>query len=270
MNLRRGLSSGLLLLVLGLCGPSIHAQPDRNGPYRQPAEFNLEGTRKFFREFRRQIGNPTYDFYFLSFYPIGWSRDGKFAYYFEPDAAESYQYFAKLFIIDLKTDKVVWSFDYKTEHGLDEARKTGTPYTIATLWSANRQLFSDKLREHGIVQQRTFRRMSFPISHRGDLLTAKLRTREKPGLTDDERPYGTVGRTTLHINSKRYGSKTVFEQTNDEPYTLPLYVGLVGYLKSPFEPRIAALLIEITRGWEGAPHPAEVKIAGASLEGGFK
>jgi hypothetical protein len=51
---------------------------------------------------------------------------------------------------------------------------------------------------------------------------------------------------------------------------LPLYVGTVGYLKSPFEPRIAVILMEIFRGWEGPPNTGSVKIAGASLATGFK
>jgi hypothetical protein len=48
------------------------------------------------------------------------------------------------------------------------------------------------------------------------------------------------------------------------------HVGMVGYVKSPFEPRVAVILMEIYRGWEGPPNTGNVKIVGADLVSGFK
>src|SRR5690349_14764325 len=44
------------------------------------------------------------------FYPIGWSREGKFAYYTEPVDEACGCYFAELVIKDLRTDKELWKF----------------------------------------------------------------------------------------------------------------------------------------------------------------
>ncbi len=51
---------------------------------------------------------------------------------------------------------------------------------------------------------------------------------------------------------------------------MPLYLGMLGYLKSPLEPRVAIILIEIYRGYEGPPHVGSVKIVGASLDKNFR
>jgi hypothetical protein len=42
-----------------------------------------------------------------SFFPIGWSKDGKFAYYSEPVDEACGCYYAYLAIQDLRTDKII-------------------------------------------------------------------------------------------------------------------------------------------------------------------
>lgn len=233
--------------------------------YNEPLKLKLErATWRNFREYRRQ--RPREAFGIEGFYPIGWSKDGKFAYYLEPVDEACDCYFAKLFIIDLKTDKVLWSFDYNSEF-IDDAKKQGRPFTLRTLWRANQKLFSEKLREHGIVQQRRFALLSFPITYRADRITARLKLRDKAGFTEDERLYGTIDRATLHIASRRHGTKVVLDHAYAE--LRPLYVGLVGYIKSPHEPRIATVLLEVIRGYEGPPHTARVRIVGSSLATGW-
>ena len=267
IRLRKPSSPILVIAVLVLaCVPS-RGQSNMTGAfYTKPAELKLEQTaRRQFSSYRSQ--HPGQDFRIESFYPIGWSRDGKFAYYFEPDGGECDCYLAKLLILDLRADKVLWSFDYDSD-SLADAKEKGRPYSFDTLWIANQQLFSEKLREHGIAPQEKVSLSAFPIQYQGDRLTASLRVRQKPGLTEEERHYGIVGRATLQLTSSRNGTKTILDHSY--PKALPLYVGVVGYLKSPFESRIAATLVEIYRGWEGPPHTGHVKIVGASLETGFK
>jgi len=110
--------------------------------------------------------------------------------------------------------------------------------------------------------------LSFPAKHRGHSITATLRTIEKKGLTEEERSYGIIGEATMQLNSSRRGKKTILDHSY--PKSLPLHVGLLGYVKSPFEPRIAVVLMKVIRGWEGPPHTGDVQIVGASLEDGFK
>lgn len=265
MSFRAGFNLVFLVLVLVVVAASVHSQGKTTDVlYRQPKELKLErATWRNFREYRRQ--RPGEDFGIEGFYPVGWSKDGKFAYYLEPVDEACHCYFAKLLIVDLKTDNVLWSFDYAID--FIGAKKEGRPYTFDGLWRAHQKLFSEKLREHDIEPAGRFALLSFPIVYRGDRLTANLRTKEKLGLTEEERLYGIIDKATLQLNSGRYGRKTVL----DYAYTKarPLYVGLVGYIKSPYEPRTAIVMLEVLRGYEGPPHTARVRIVGASLETGF-
>jgi hypothetical protein len=65
-------------------------------------------------------------------------------------------------------------------------------------------------------------------------------------IPKDPRWWG-MGKATLQLGSHRQAKKTIFDHSYQK--SLPLFVGLVGYLKSPFEPRIAAMLIQVHRGW---------------------
>ena len=276
MILPKALSSLILVvMVLALDSASSSGQSNpTNAFYNKPVELKLERSiRKTFSTYLRQQASDYYrqrpfdQLISESFYPIGWSRDGKFAYYLEPVDEVCGCYFAKLVILDLKTDKVLWSFDYNSE-AIEEAKEEGRPSSLDTLWRANRKLFSDKLREHAIKPQTRFRLLSFPANHKGELLTATLRTKEKQDLTEEERLYGIIGEATLQLNSSRRGKKTILDHSYGK--SPPLYVGLLGYVKSPFEPRIAVVLMQMIRGWEGPPHTGDVQIVGASLEDGFK
>jgi hypothetical protein len=58
----------------------------------------------------------------------------------------------------------------------------------------------------------------------------------------------------------------------DQKYAeaMPIYVGMLGYLRSPVEPRVAIILVEMYRGYEGPPHVGSVKIVGAALDKNFR
>ena len=87
-----------------------------------------------------------------TFFPIGWSRDGKFAYYVEPVDEACGCYFAKLVIQDLRTDKIIWEFKYQGEEVNDENTLVEN---LETLWAKNKNLFSEKLRANKIEQKIT-------------------------------------------------------------------------------------------------------------------
>lgn len=260
-----------ILLVVACAMTSLPGRAQgvkTNAVYNRPVELKLQATtRRLFRDYQKEY--PGQAFYTESFYPIGWSKDGNFAYYVEPVDEDCGCYFANLVILNLKTDKVLWAFEHRGD-GTEEDMKAGKPYSLITLWRANRKLFSDKLREHNIEPQGRAALLSFPANYRGDILTADFKAERQPGLGEDARIYGVVGKLTLHLNSKRSGKKTILEHSYKPDDLLPLYVGMVGYVKSPFEPRIAVILMEIVRGWEGPPNTGSVKIVGANLATGFK
>src|SRR5262249_9281423 len=138
---------------------SIHSQdrPSNVTNFRNPSEIKLRVNRV---DYNRSGVNG--DFGVEKFFPIGWSKDGKFAYYVEPIDEACGCYFGKLVIVDLKTDAVLWQFDYSSEE-TDESR-TKKPKSLRALWNVNRKLFSSKLTENNIEPQSLMRVLPFPIT----------------------------------------------------------------------------------------------------------
>ena len=228
--------------------------------FKNPVEVKLRVNRRDYN--RNSIGG---NFEVENFYPVGWSKDGKFAYYVEPVDEACGCYFGKLVIVDLKNDAVVWQFDYTSEDdGPGDSKK---PKTLAALWAANRKLFSGKLNENKIEPQRIARVLPFPIIYKTDRVTANLSVERKP-VSKEDRIYGDVARARVELSSRQNGKKTVLDEKY--PEAMPLYVGMLGYLRSPLEPRAAILLVEIYRGYEGPPHVGHVSVVGASLDKNFR
>lgn len=227
--------------------------------FKNPVAVKLRVNRRDYN--RQSIGG---SFEVENFYPVGWSRDGKFAYYIEPVDEACGCYFGKLVIVDLKNDTTVWQFDYTSE---DDAENSKKPKTLAALWAANRKLFSAKLNENRIEPQRVAGVLPFPVIYKTDRVTANLSVERKP-VSKEDRIYGDVARVRVELNSGRNGKKTVLDEKY--PEAMPLYVGMLGYLKSPLEPRVAIILVEIYRGYEGPPHVGNVKIIGATLDKNFR
>lgn len=271
MNLRRMLVAVAIFAGAGfLAGatlaplPALAQNGQRAALYRQPAEVRLQRLiRGRFADFYGR--QPGQELIVERFYPVGWSKDGKFAYYLEPGDEACGCYFAKLIIKDLKTDAVLWQFDYDSSD-LQDTMKARTPESLAALWRFKRDLFNSKLREHNIKAQGAFALQSFPLNYEGDQLTTDLKTKE----TGQDQAYGIISNAVLQLSSKRKGKKTIFEKTYKADESLPLDMKVLGYLKSPFEPRVAVVLVEVWRGYEGPPHITHTNIIGSSLDAGFK
>lgn len=239
----------------------------RTDGYKRPVQLKLDGLIKShlpnFYPNAKMHGSVFNDLLFTEeFYPIGWSGDGKFAYIVEPADEACGCYYANLVIKDLKTDTVLWNFDYVST---ELTKKDNMPKSLAAFWWFNRGLFSKKLREYRIRQTTRFAFQSFPIIYLGDRLTATLslerdRKRSQPEL---------VSAIGLHMSSHRKGKKIVYEN-RDLTESEILDVKLLGYLKSSFQPRVALILIEVHRGYEGPPHVARVNLIGSDLVSDFK
>ena len=270
--MRRTLIFILALTALAIeCLPARAQRAQQSASYAQPAKLMLGGLirRRFPEYYNRAFHGEA--LITEEFYPIGWSKDGKFAYYAEPGDEACGCYFGQLFILDLVNDKVLWSFDY---NGLDHQGEDekNAPKSINDLWRTNRKLFSDKLREYDIVPQGRFAFLSFPVIYNGDQLRPDLKIKENKN--QETSYYMGVLQARLDLISRRQGKKTVFEKTystgKEDSEAAPLELKVLGYVKSPFEPRVAVVMIEIWRGYEGPPHTTRVKIVGSSLTSGFK
>ncbi len=257
------ISISVIVMLLTIASFPVFAQVNTPGRlFSQPVE--LRAVRSLRRIFPGFYGKSFPQEVLITeiFFPIGWSKDGKFAYYTEPGDEACGCYFGQLIILDTVNDKVLWSFKY---NGLDD-QDTPKYRAITDLWRKNRKLFSGKLSQYGIIPQGRFSLLTFPINHAGDQLRTSLKIEENK---DEETIiYSKVKKATLQISSRGGGTKTVHEETY--PEYGPLDVKVLGYLKSPYEQRVAIILLEVQRGYEGPPHVTNVKVVGSSLTTGFK
>lgn len=196
-----------------------------------------------------------------NFYPIGWSRDGKFAYLVEPPDEACGCYFAEIVIQDLKTDKIVWKERYNSSD-LEKPEEED----LDSFWPKKQKEYSAKLNEHDIEPIGETKLLHPSINFEGDVLTPKLDIRIK---TDNG--FMVDGTVTLKMNSKKRGSKIVRRDVYKRTETNGFRdAEISGSLMSPFESRIAVVVVEVLRGWEGPPNTTSIKISGATLTTGFK
>lgn len=201
------------------------------------------------------------------FYPIGWSRDGKFAYYYEPVDEACGCYFANLVIQDMRTDKVVWEFEYDQGKLIDDKGEMPPEDNIRKLWAKNRKLFSEKLAENKIVAGSAFQLMGKTFTSSGRSYTAKSSIKMGKNSDDDDR----VSIFDITLSTPGLGSKKIYTLDNTKAeYNNTLDARVMGAIRSPYENRVAIISIEVGRGWEGPPHNGNIIIAGADLTGGFR
>jgi hypothetical protein len=232
---------------------TCHAQSRQSKVlYAEPTRLMLPGDK--IAEQEAQIG----DLLRETFYPIGWSKNGVFAYYVEPADEACGCYFAKLVIQDLRTDKILWERSYTSDENSD--------VTLKKYWAKNRKEFSRKLAQYGIRAQKQFALQSSAFNYQKDVLTPDL----KVNITGDD-GFDVAGDMVLQLISKEKGRKMIYEKKFDpKKYVGFLGAKIAGSLLSPFEPRAAIIMVESYRGYEGPPHVTEIRIVGATLTAGFK
>lgn len=196
-----------------------------------------------------------------NFYPIGWSRDGKFAYLVEPPDEACGCYFAEIVIVNLKTDKVLWQERWDSS---DLAKPEED--NLDALWKRKGKAYSAKLNQHRIEPIREVQLMHPAINFQGDTLTPKLDIKiETDGV------YEVDGTVILTLTSTKRGSKVirrdVYKKTDVNGFR---NAEITGSIKSPFESRVAVIIVEEMRGWEGPPNTTSIKVTGSTLTTGFK
>jgi hypothetical protein len=202
-----------------------------------------------------------------AFYPMGWSRDGKFAYDYEPVDEACGCYFANLVIHDMRTDKVVWEFEYNQDKLTDDKGNMPPEDNIRKLWNKHRKLFSQKLAENGIIAGGAFQMLRPTFTIGGRSYTAKSEIKWGKNADYDE---NVVNVLDVMLMAPGAGSKKVYTHDNSkEEFNFSLNAGIIGVIKSPYENRVAIIAMTVERGWEGPPHNGNLLIAGADLTSGF-
>jgi hypothetical protein len=197
-------------------------------------------------------------------YPVGWSPQGLFAYVYEPADEACGCYFFELIVQDLKTDRVAWQFKYSTDElGSADPQQFDN---LAEVWHAKQKELTAKLQELGIV------RLDQPaptlFSSGPEKLSIKIASETKG---DDAEVFVHLGKYEIELAGPK-GRKTIFRSDEAGVTTDtfgPLEAAATVYLRSPYENRIAVLIEEKWRGYEGPPNVIRLRFAGADLERGF-
>lgn len=173
--------------------------------------------------------------------PVGWSRDGRFAYIakgYQNDGrgAEEYRYV----LLNTVTDEVEFDgagvpMDYPItdELGLNSA---------LFAWTRLRGEYTKVLAARGVVPLRELTVPAarapgfFPLSHRGDIFTAVVALSPPAGA--DPVPFSVKRTLTLTAQSRNLGRKTVAAVQNLRLKS----ASVAGFFLSPFEDRIAVVV----------------------------
>lgn len=199
-------------------------------------------------------------------YPVGWSPGGLFAYVYEPPDEACGCYFFDLVVQDLATNHIVWKYHYDSGH--DDGPPAFT--SLEELWRARGPELVARLDTLGIVRREDPTLRVFKPSGAGPRVA--FRTTPSPEETEFGFSYLTAYRVELLGPS---GPQTIFRggpevevDPADLPQIGPLEVTSPGYLSSPDGARIAVLIEETWRGWEGTPHVLQLRFAGATSRPG--
>jgi hypothetical protein len=77
----------------------------------------------------------------------------------------------------------------------------------------------------------------------------------------------TITASKVMMGCKEWGSKRLTElEMEIETYG----IGALGYLPSPLERRVAVVLYQDARGWEGPPNTIRLHVTGADLNSRFE
>jgi len=179
-------------------------------------------------------------------YALGWSPTNAFAVL--ERRTEVPQLAVRFRVLDLVDDKVLFEAQWPD---------WGEPDQKDAWWAARQPEVETVFSRFGLVP--TDRQLGvFPLIIDNEFYTLALRKGHAP--LDPS----WVDRLEIVVNSTGRGLKTVAEGTG-----LWRWAALLGFVPSPFENRIALILVVQPAGWDGDKQPLRFLVSGLSLKAGF-
>ncbi len=190
-----------------------------------------------------------------AFYPVGWSKDGLFAYISIPaDEASGYYYFT-FNIINANTGKTEWTWIIDEKNAQEEG-------SLKDTWEKNKKLFTSTLKKYKIIQNNTIKIENFPLLLNSVPYTIKLNIK----YSEDTFGYGfdVVGKFSAHLITPQGFDKEIFSK--DYQNNMILNLTLVGYIKNPFENDVFVLFKTTRMGYEGPPNVVSFDFTVSKIE----
>ncbi len=212
--------------------------------YRVPAELKYyQGTDEFLHE---------------KIYPIGWSKDGHFAYALEPIDEAAGIYFFNLVIRNMISGKDVYVWEQE-----DDERETGS---VKEMWNENNLVFAEKLNEYKIIPQTDIKLLGTEFQAMGNKYKVTIENKME---TEPDFGFEVVKTTNLFLKSPELGTKQIYSYTEND-FNICLGRFVQGVIKSPYENRVAVFVRTEERGFEGPPNLVKTLLVGCDLERSFK
>lgn len=200
------------------------------------------------------------------FRPIGWSSNGKFAYVIEPADEACGCYFFNIYIQDLTTDKILWKWEYNSDSG----DSGNTENNVDKVWKKMNALFTQQLNNHEInpISNKTLQ--TIPVIQENNNYEFPIINKE---LSNPMVGGNAYAQTSIYLNRNGKRIMKIYDHqednfsSNPNETTSPIMANkIMGYLKSPFENRIAILYSALKRGYEGPPNIVNLNIIGCNLD----
>ncbi len=214
-------------------------------------------------------GSDGNDYWDLMFAPVGWSKDGKFAYLTEIDPGGAWYDVTGFFrwvIQDTVTDKILWQSEGGLEKGLPEDLLMSEDKVEILKWVFPNmsKRYQPYFKKYGIILNPNLKLSSFPLKFKRSNYQASIIDVYRETIYEIPDLISKYKLTVFRNNVKK-----VVSQYNNNHSGL-MDVQIAGYIKSPYEPLIAIALVDVYRGWEGPPNPVGFRFIGCHLEKGFK
>jgi len=192
-------------------------------------------------------------------YALGWAPTGLFAYatYSNYDEAMGPGINLVVVVQNMITDEIV------DRLSISESRSTEPSFEEA--WQFRHIHVIEFLESYDITNVGT---TLHPFPHRRDDTRFDVDLR-LDGNPEDDPVFGAIRGYEAWIESSSGGSKRITGAVSQSSIGGFLSVETPGYFASPFEPRLAVLIVEVTRGWEGPPNDLGYTLSGAHLDRGF-
>lgn len=202
-----------------------------------------------------------------NFFPIGWSRDGKFAYAEEPVDEACGCYFLNIYIQDMYSDKMVWSWRVELNEEQSYNPEKGNIFYFKKNWNNNNALFTQKLNQYQI-EPITFSNLEkLPLQIADNDYNFRITNNSFYEQGSDQQVIGSTSIALIvnGIEKKKIFKKKYSDVFEGHNYSITLSNRILGYFKSPYENRIAVFLLTENKGYEGIPTVMNFDIIGCDL-----
>jgi len=228
-------------------------------PLTTPQSSVLENTA--FRTFSKySSGIKDAPFLYDTFYPLGYSDDGKIAYAIEYDTDPRDMVQIKTFIQDLVTDKILWQDEYRVEENI-------TNIDFKSFWREKRQKILEQLNQHKLHYSNQLTLYGEKLYYKHDALFLSSKSQKSY-----QKDWGLefLDSSTISLRSEKKGEKVLNRKYYKGEHVLAREP--IGYipLGERGSRRVAVVVATLHRGWEGPPHTISYDIVGANLDVGFK